>query len=749
MPKQSRTSDPSTVASSRVRRPLAAKIILMVLLFVIPLVGVTIYFLLKGPNKDIAFAVQEKKGNAFLRPLERLLDAVPRRQISAGDAQAGAQADTEIDTALTTLIEVQSRLGQDLSFTVDGLAQSKRSAADPAAIKNLWESVRRAPAGDKETQEKHVQLLSAVADAITHAGDKSNLILDPDLDSYYLMDVTLNTIPQISRRLASLGQALKSSESLDNDVRRQLAVFAAQIGDDIAAIRAKFDIMEAEDPNFYGSSPTLRANTNVALGDAARNVEKLLDLLKSISTSSDTNLDSKTTITGLTKATLEARSSLSQLWGKSVGELDTLLDLRISSLAGTRLTGLLITAGLLLAASLVAYFILRTITRPVAALSNTVAQVAAGDESARAPVISEDEIGQLAGAFNTMVVDRSAARQALQNENARLQSNIQDLLITVSDASDGKLDVRAKVTEGALGNLADALNLMLENVGDLVGQAKGASDQVASSAQQIEGAASQLERSAGAQVEEMQQTSQGVQNLAGQADIVLRNCQSATTAAQTAHESAEKGFRSVQQVVDGMQRIREIVQANSKKIKRLGDRSLEISQIVKFISEISAKTDILALNAAIEASRAGEQGRGFTVVAEEVRALADRTRSLTLQIEGLVSNIQTETAEAVVQMEEQTSEVERGAQTAVGAGQALESIVAASDQSAQIVQTINKAAEQQAASTGQMLSSVESVNKLVANTLAQVRQASDISKSLAQVSKSLTSQLDQFEVSRS
>ena len=137
------------------------------------------------------------------------------------------------------------------------------------------------------------------------------------------------------------------------------------------------------------------------------------------------------------------------------------------------------------------------------------------------------------------------------------------------------------------------------------------------------------------------------------------------------------------------------------------------------------------------------------MVAEEVRALADRTRSLTLQIEGLVSNIQTETAEAVVQMEEQTSEVERGAQTAVGAGQALESIVAASDQSAQIVQTINKAAEQQAASTGQMLSSVESVNKLVANTLAQVRQASDISKSLAQVSKSLTSQLDQFEVSRS
>lgn len=744
MPKQSKTQAPVADVTTRVRRPLVAKIVLTVLLFVIPLVGVTIYFLLKGPNKDIEFAVQEKKGNAFLRPLERLLDAVPRRQLSAGDAKASTQVDTEIDAALSSLSEVQSRLGEDLLFTVDGLAKAGRSSADPATIKNMLESLRNASAGEKETQAKYDQLVNAISTAITHAGDKSNLILDPDLDSYYVMDVTLNTLPQMSRRLAALGIFLKSPEAQNNANRAQLAVFAAQIGDDIEAIRNKFEIIESEDPNFYGSSPTLRANTNVALGDAGRNVDKLLELLKPASTGTDSKLD----FTSMEKAAADARSSLSQLWGKSVGELDALLDLRVNSLANTRLTGLLITAGLLLAASLVAYFILRTITGPVAALSTAVAKVSEGDESARAPVISQDEIGQLAEAFNSMVMDRSAARQALQNENARLQANIQDLLLTVSDASDGKLDVRAKVTEGALGNLADALNLMLENVGDLVSQAKTASDQVANSAQQIEGAASLLERSAGAQVEEMQQTSQGVQNLSGQADIVLRNCQSATTAAQTTHESAEKGFRSVQQVVDGMQRIREIVQANSKKIKRLGDRSLEISQIVKFISEISAKTDILALNAAIEASRAGEQGRGFTVVAEEVRALADRTRSLTAQIEGLVSNIQTETAEAVVQMEEQTSEVERGAQTAVGAGQALESIVAASDESAQIVQTINKAAEQQAASTGKMLTSVESVTQLVSNTLAQVRQASDISKALAQVSKSLTTQLNQFEVSR-
>ncbi len=404
--------------------------------------------------------------------------------------------------------------------------------------------------------------------------------------------------------------------------------------------------------------------------------------------------------------------------------------------------------GILGLTAVIGYLLGKLLTRPVNKLKSAIDNLAAGDDNARAEVISSDEIGSVASAFNNMVEERNAARDVLVLENKLLQRNIQDLLITVSDASDGKLDVRAKVTEGALGNLADALNLMLENVGDLVTQAKDASGEVAASATQIELAARQLNDSAGQQVNEVHITNEGVRYLSEQAQVVLANCRSAADASGNTQSSAAQGYRAVQEVVDGMQRIREIVQANAKKIKRLGDRSLEISQIVKFISEISAKTDILALNAAIEASRAGEQGRGFTVVAEEVRGLADRTRSLTAQIETLVSSIQTETAEAVVQMEEQTHEVERGAQTALGAGQALETIVASSEQSAQIVGIINQAAVEQAESAERMKTSVEQMNRLVTSTQTQVTQASGISRSLAQLSHTLTEQLDSFEVAR-
>ncbi len=430
-------------------------------------------------------------------------------------------------------------------------------------------------------------------------------------------------------------------------------------------------------------------------------------------------------------------------WG-IISEIDAEEAFRpATTLRNTILTTGLAVLGL---AGIVAYLFGRFLTRPISLLKSAIDDLGAGNDKARAPIVSSDEVGEVATAFNSMIEQRNSVRDRIFEENRALQANIQDLLIVVSDASDGKMNVRAKVTEGALGNLADALNLMMENVGDLVTQAKDASNSVSSSSNAIQAAARQLSDSAEVQASEMQKTNEGVANLTEQSDIVVANSKTAAQASTAAQATAQQGYQAVRQVVDGMQRIREIVQANAKKIKRLGDRSLEISQIVKYISEISAKTDILALNAAIEASRAGEQGRGFTVVAEEVRGLADRTRGLAGQIETLVGAIQTETAEAVVQMEEQTNEVERGAKTALSAGQALENIVTSSEESAKVVQTISEAATEQARASNNMKASMEVINRLVGSTQQQIRQANDISRNLAELSKSLTEQLDQFEV---
>jgi twitching motility protein PilJ len=146
----------------------------------------------------------------------------------------------------------------------------------------------------------------------------------------------------------------------------------------------------------------------------------------------------------------------------------------------------------------------------------------------------------------------------------------------------------------------------------------------------------------------------------------------------------------VRRTIDGMNTIRETIQDTSKRIKRLGESSQEIGNIVELIEEIAEQTNILALNASIEASRAGESSRGFAVVADEVQKLAERSAQATRKIEVLVSTIQSDTNEAVVSMERSTTDVVGGALLAENAGAALEEIEQVSHQMASLVQNISE-----------------------------------------------------------
>jgi methyl-accepting chemotaxis protein len=283
-------------------------------------------------------------------------------------------------------------------------------------------------------------------------------------------------------------------------------------------------------------------------------------------------------------------------------------------------------------------------------------------------------------------------------------------------------------------------------VGGIIANAKTASDQVATASTGITTVAQELAAGEERQTAEINATSEGVRDLNGKAQKVLENCEAATKAAANGRAAAEMGAKAVREVIKGMERIRENTQANAKKIKRLGDRSMEIAGIVKVIGDISAKTDMLALNASIEAARAGEQGRGFTIVAEQVRALADRTKTLTNQIEKLVNDIQKETGEAVAQMETQTQEVEAGARAAQSAGGTLDNIVAVNTESSGLVAEINQSASQQAVRTKEMLVTVDSINRVVAESAAKVRETRSTSEQLLALSSELNKRLAHFEV---
>ena len=196
--------------------------------------------------------------------------------------------------------------------------------------------------------------------------------------------------------------------------------------------------------------------------------------------------------------------------------------------------------------------------------------------------------------------------------------------------------------------------------------------------------------------------------------------------------------------LDGMQRIRSSVQATAKKIKSLGDRSLEISEIINVINDITEQTNLLALNAAIEAARAGDAGRGFAVVADEVRKLAEHSRSATKDIAALIKAIQAETNEAVIVMEEGTREVEAGAGLADQAGKALEAISSVVRQSAELVQEISLASKQQVRGTEGVANAMQIISGITRQTTQGARQTASTVGNMVRLSEQLNEALAQF-----
>ncbi|MEM6820845.1 MAG: methyl-accepting chemotaxis protein [Verrucomicrobiota bacterium] len=388
----------------------------------------------------------------------------------------------------------------------------------------------------------------------------------------------------------------------------------------------------------------------------------------------------------------------------------------------------------------------KVFSNPIVALEETMRRFASGDESARAEAHNHDEIGKLGLSFNNMVAERNAAKDRISTENRRLQNNIQDFLLVVADASEGKLSVRAKKTEGVLGNVADALNQMLYNVGILIGEAKRVSAEVERAAGGIIESAQGLTQGASKQTDQVNTTIQDVQTFTEESQNVSENSKEAATSASSTREAAETGADSVRDAIAFMVRLQDGVQSTARKIDTLGQRSKEISGIVQSISEISAETDVLAMNASIEAARAGEHGKGFTIVADQVRALADRTRLATVEIEKLARGIQKETEEGVRQMENQTREMESGVQQVSSAAKALSNIVEASVDSSTLAGQISQSASEQEKRAESVLSSIRAINEIAEETQTKTLEFQKTSDRLAGLAVELNTQLDNFDI---
>jgi methyl-accepting chemotaxis protein len=339
--------------------------------------------------------------------------------------------------------------------------------------------------------------------------------------------------------------------------------------------------------------------------------------------------------------------------------------------------------------SLIGLLIANSISRPLKMVFDTLAEVASGDLTARSGIRTRDEMGMLAGEVNEM------ANKLMETMNRVALNSLE---------------------------LASAAN-----------QLHNTSEQIATGAEEV---ASQTATVATAS-EEMAATS---------ADIA-RNCHLAAEGGKHATKRAQTGAAVVEQTVLVMSRIATQVKSSAATVAGLGERSDQIGEIIGTIEDIADQTNLLALNAAIEAARAGEQGRGFAVVADEVRALAERTTRATREIGEMIKSIQSETKGAVGAMEEGVNEVENGTREAAKSGESLQEILNQISEVTMQVNQIATAAEEQTATTGEITHNIMQITQVVNDTSKGAHDSATAASNLAHLAEDLQRLVGQFRLS--
>lgn len=337
------------------------------------------------------------------------------------------------------------------------------------------------------------------------------------------------------------------------------------------------------------------------------------------------------------------------------------------------------------------------------------------------------------------ISERKRAEEGLKRNLAQFQE-------FVSKVSEGDLTLRVKEAEDTLGLVAQSVNTMLDKFSAMLTEVKKHGLSVSSSASQILVAAEEIEVGTQKQTDEITNITSSVEEMAVCMGQISKNAESSADATRRALMTAEKGGHSVRDTSEAMVRINSAVEQTAEKMRLLGKRSTEISEIIDLIKDIAVQTNLLSLNAAIQAAHAGDAGLGFSVVADEIRKLAERSAFATKNVSHLIKGIQSETLEALSAMENGMKEVKNGSVLAEQSRQALQDISEVVEQSVQLIEEISIGSEEQARVTRNLASAMQTISSITMQASAGSHETAQIIHGMVELSDNLNQSLSQFHV---
>jgi len=720
------------------------KLLLIAVFMGLPIPVITYQYWVEK-NNTINFAQKEIYGAEYLPPLKAFAKELSRYRAMGniylnGETAVQSQL-TEVERAVEQQLSIAEELDQkEVRRTGATYGMVLQTSGRLRALRQKWDVLKNKTltAQAKENFQAYSELIEQADDLITHAGDQSNLILDPDLDSYYLMDAVITQLPQLMNVVGQLrgrGAGLAAAKKASPEELAQVNALFGLVQTKLRLITRGFEVA-------YQNNATLKEKH-------AGQVEIALKEVREYQSWVERQLFRTTEIAVTPSQFLAAGAAsldqLQRLDDLALTDLKDLLRLRSERVAGERNFVLGLTVLAFLLTSLAVALIARGINRQTSEIARLIVAIDDGNLTQRAQVISQDELGRTALAFNKMLDNTRGLIQS-RTERDQIQRSIMKLLEEVSGVANGDLTREAEVTEGMTGAIADAFNYMIDNLRQLIGKVQTVSHQVNSTATVTQTTAERLAQGSQEQAAQISNTSTALNEMTRSIQHVSENAQVSAQVAGQSLEAARQGAEVVQNTMQGMQRIHEQVQETARRIEQRSERSQEIEEIIHLIDEIADRTGILALNASIQATTAGDAGHGFVVVANEVEKLAGRSAEATKRISTLIRTIQGGTSEAIAAMQETSREVQSGAKLATQAGLSLQEIEAISRQLAKQVREIADDCQQQAYSSTQLSKTMTKLASLTNQTATGVIQSAVTVKSLAQLADELRASVISFKL---